>query len=627
VQTNGNAYCGNCQRRAATAQQIGNHPRGVGQIPAPRINKQAGGGAQPRVNPNFNPQAHQQQVTALAASTQQTIASKLDTLKTSKVGEAVVAMVEEKRQACLQSPNPLLGLHELGAAADQYVQLIGLATRIQNIMPKLATDLRKKIKDAKPGELAGLVSQLTKVEQKLNQEGPTKAREAEAKVEKLTRPEFEQRIKALAPFYSQAMKDAKANNPQRAQELSRLYNQISSESKGEKFMTALQTLKKLTKEVGKDAEEAQGKVQPSSGLENLPVQERMDLITSLRFGDANTLPQRQEAMAKVYNTIPLDDQFRNVDDVRRETALTNVRNEMKQVRADWLNLAPEKKLEALNRVIEIQCESMGLEKKDWPPLKSFADAPKNLVPPETYAKCNGFYYPEDGKIYLNEKKDFLRADFDEALDHVMHENSHHYQDILIQRLEAGELKPGDAEYQQALLFQLNNGVGYLDLESEAYKTQPQERHSWLAGGEAHKAFVADARAEVQLLVDQMNTWVTNNAGQRQQVNNLCKSLKEALDTGDPSKITKQVRSARQTFNDLVQASKPTGPNAVAQQLLDDMKNWLKAHENDQQWLDEHANQVSSVNGFIRDVGGWLQKKPTGFANKVERYKSIFEGYQ
>ena len=104
----------------------------------------------------------------------------------------------------------------------------------------------------------------------------------------------------------------------------------------------------------------------------------------------------------------------------------------------------------------------------------------------------------------------FNEDFDDSLDTIIHENTHNYQHKLVARLEAGEIRPTDPEYNQAVLFQLNF-AGYLestDEGHEAYAKQPVEMHAWLAGGEAHRLFLDDAKLRAATIVEKAKLVVT-----------------------------------------------------------------------------------------------------------------------
>src|SRR5262249_25950300 len=109
----------------------------------------------------------------------------------------------------------------------------------------------------------------------------------------------------------------------------------------------------------------------------------------------------------------------------------------------------------------------------------------------------GYYRHSDGKLHINAHPSALKGGgFDEAIDTAVHENGHRYQHTLIDKLNAGEIKPGDPLYNQAMTFKLNDGYYVQPVEhgkkptpntGPEYSTQPMENHSRITGTKVQQA--------------------------------------------------------------------------------------------------------------------------------------------
>jgi hypothetical protein len=87
-------------------------------------------------------------------------------------------------------------------------------------------------------------------------------------------------------------------------------------------------------------------------------------------------------------------------------------------------------------------------------------------------------------------------DFEKAIDLAFHENSHNYQNELVKKLENGTLDRNDPAYEQAQLFEINDGPqAYVDgaEDFDVYKKQPLEEHAHQNGPETAKVFMKAIR--------------------------------------------------------------------------------------------------------------------------------------
>jgi hypothetical protein len=368
-------------------------------------------------------------------------------------------------------------------------------------------------------------------------------------------------------------------------------------------------------------------------LEQLSGAERIAMLTDLRRGGGIYDEECKAALIKAFESMPLENDFRRKDDAMRRQILDNLKasDVLQQARREWDTLPKEKRFEVLQEALKIQCQGMGIPDNELPPIKRFSD-PAAQVTEHKKLTCTG--YQADGALYINDQSSNF-DDFDGILDTVIHENTHNYQHRLVAKLESDppQLKPGDPDYNQAVLFQMNFGPGYLEgdgADREAYELQPTERHAWLAGGEAHKIFVEDAQAEGQILMTKMTEWYKtcqNPLGSR--VMAMRQAVESAVASGSTTTIAKAVRTNQAAFDQLIEevrksaATPPSEANprdpyrARSRPLIDKIKEWVGNHP-------DQAEQIAAIiNGLEDDV----EHRAVRLLNKQitmadERFQSI-----
>jgi hypothetical protein len=353
------------------------------------------------------------------------------------------------------------------------------------------------------------------------------------------------------------------------------------------------------------------------------------LVENLRQGDPSTLEQRRAAMAKLFKAIPLDPKFQAKDDAKRRgvlDALKDPASGLAEAAKNWNKMpnprlnkdgqpdpASMQKIKVLETALAIQCRQLGIDPP--PKVKLFSD-PASKVDDHQKQTCAGHYDPTDGNIYLNDQSPTIQNDFDNALDTIIHENTHNYQNKLMADLEAGKLKPGDDDYEQAMMFRLNSGKGgYID-SGDGYPEQPLERHAWQAGGEARKLFFADAEAEGRMLLEKMQKWVEANPGQAGSVPLWIGFMQKAVESGKSNEVADKMRTYEPEFKRVVaEAAERKG------QVQADPAKALAAEM--EKWLEEHPEHESRLRRLIEDL---TSNAPTAKKRGwVERYPGIFEG--
>lgn len=220
--------------------------------------------------------------------------------------------------------------------------------------------------------------------------------------------------------------------------------------------------------------------------------EKKALLDRLR-GATTMSKDARKAQRAVYKSMKMDEDFRREDKKKRKVVVNKLtdtedkRKEMRSARRNWKTKPVEERLDLLRKAIKAQCEAMGMPGEP-PELVTF-DEPrkKGLIE-------NGYFNPNDGKIYINVNAEgSFGADIERALDLAFHENSHNYQYKLIERLDPASTNPldqNDPEYAQALMFQLNDGThAYVKGEEDfdTYTKQPLEEHAHENGPETAKS--------------------------------------------------------------------------------------------------------------------------------------------
>ncbi|KIN64218.1 hypothetical protein Z946_3107 [Sulfitobacter noctilucicola] len=224
-------------------------------------------------------------------------------------------------------------------------------------------------------------------------------------------------------------------------------------------------------------------------LRSKTADEKLQLLDDLR-GQHKELDDEQRALQRrIYNAMELDPEFVRLDDKRREELKTAILNDgdLQAARSNWDSTDPsteisdEEKVRLLTNLLKKECE---LYKMPVPEVKTYAED----------TTTNGFFNPSDGTININIHPNSSFNDFFEAIDLMVHENAHNYQDYLVTRLDEGLLTPDDPEYDQALMFKSNDGpYAYVDGDEDydTYKKQPMEEHAWKIGGGVRDALKAE----------------------------------------------------------------------------------------------------------------------------------------
>ena len=224
-------------------------------------------------------------------------------------------------------------------------------------------------------------------------------------------------------------------------------------------------------------------------LKKLPTADKVKMVKDL-FANGTPTGDARKAQIKIYKDMDLDPGFKKLEGERgdRITKALKDDKDLQDARANWDKKTDDDKVKALKKIIAAQSKEYG-----FPPPEIVLMKPPQ-PPDEDGAILNGEYSAPpkgDGKLHLNpykDPKDPTRSssfqDFEKAVTTALHENGHNYQARLVKDLRAGKIKPGDPEYAQATMFDVNdddNAYIQPDEDYDAYKKQPEEDHSRTMG--------------------------------------------------------------------------------------------------------------------------------------------------
>ncbi|MEI6722228.1 MAG: hypothetical protein WCO67_15800, partial [Betaproteobacteria bacterium] len=217
--------------------------------------------------------------------------------------------------------------------------------------------------------------------------------------------------------------------------------------------------------------------------------EKLQLLRDLRGTAAAMTPEFRAAQREIYNTLNLDKNFIKEDKKKRKEIIKTLvpgkteKAEFKEVRKNWGKKTEAQKIATIKKAIDAQSKVLGIPS---PPIVPVNEPGKDgLI-------TNGYFNPNDGKIYINFDAESSVHDFEKAIDLAFHENSHNYQNELGKKLEAGTLPKTDPVYEETLLFQANQGPqAYVDGAEDfpVYQKQPLEEHAHLNGPKTAKALL------------------------------------------------------------------------------------------------------------------------------------------
>jgi hypothetical protein len=197
-----------------------------------------------------------------------------------------------------------------------------------------------------------------------------------------------------------------------------------------------------------------------------------DQVALLREIEGNGKPTgaARSAQIKIFKNMKLDPSFKKREAERADKVADAIKDnaEVKASAKNWAGTSKDQKIKAL---MEAQCKQLGIP---TPPFETYDQAPGKDGTVE-----DGNYDPSDGKMHFNINAGANKT-FNDAMDTIVHETSHAYQQDLVKRLKDGKIKPGDDDYPQAQMFEANDaGQDYIQPTEDmtAYVAQPEENHA------------------------------------------------------------------------------------------------------------------------------------------------------
>jgi hypothetical protein len=206
-------------------------------------------------------------------------------------------------------------------------------------------------------------------------------------------------------------------------------------------------------------------------IRKLSSADKVALLKELK-GAGKPTGDLRKAQIKVFRNMQLDPNFKKKEAERADKVADDVKDDadVKEGAKDWAHTSKDQKVKALKRVMEAQCKQLGIP---TPPLETYDKAPKGGTVED------GNYNPVDGKMHFNINAGANKT-FADAMDTIVHETSHAYQHDLVKRLKDGKIKPGDTDYAQAQMFEMNDDDDdYIQPGEDiaAYVAQPEENHA------------------------------------------------------------------------------------------------------------------------------------------------------
>ncbi len=246
----------------------------------------------------------------------------------------------------------------------------------------------------------------------------------------------------------------------------------------------------------KDAFEALKKIKDSA-LAKMTTEAKAELAMDLCANGTPTGKAELDELCRLYKKSPPDKAFlKKREDQRTEIVdkvskmpeiATLFDNKGKLDKAKWSTLTanPDTARTLLAKIADVQADALGIPRI---PVNKEPDPPQGAGP--TGSITFGGYNPATNAVNLNLHKDCLNPP-EEALTTILHEMFHAHQDVIVKKLKAGDIAPGDPDYPTALMYMVNDiPIGYVfsgDVGQKNYERQPTEIDAEYQGKLAAKA--------------------------------------------------------------------------------------------------------------------------------------------
>ncbi len=275
----------------------------------------------------------------------------------------------------------------------------------------------------------------------------------------------------------------------------------SSQVKRQKAEKAFDDLKKLSDEdLGKKSLQEQAELALDLCANGTPSGSVQVSSNPAKFLPApgSTLEQ----LTRLYKHSKPDEKFMNKRAQQREQIADEVAKmeEIKKLHKPngdldvdyWNNFTSDgdKVIQMLKKICDVQADALGMAR---------ISVTQKPIPGAKNGNMGG-YDPATNSITVNCWPGYLKP-VSEALDTIIHETFHAHQDVIVKKLKAGEIAPGDDDYATAMMYMVNDiPVGYVGsgtVGSENYKTQPTEFDSFHHAGKTIESLMVKAKAGAQ----------------------------------------------------------------------------------------------------------------------------------
>lgn len=213
-------------------------------------------------------------------------------------------------------------------------------------------------------------------------------------------------------------------------------------------------------------------------LKKLPQAEQAQMLADLH-GPSGKLDAEGRLMQRaMYKAMTLDTKFKQEDQKKRDAYRADIEKdtETQDAVSDWNakdaggkdKVSMQTKQKVFEKVLIAQSKAYDIP---VPAIRWYAGK----------AGSYGSFNTTSGIISLNTR---YLSDPQEMIDTILHENAHNFQDQLVKRFFAGEIKESDPMYEQAKTFAMtHHWDAYVTFKEDSgvYEAQPEEMHAWDSG--------------------------------------------------------------------------------------------------------------------------------------------------
>ena len=187
---------------------------------------------------------------------------------------------------------------------------------------------------------------------------------------------------------------------------------------------------------------------------------------------------RRATQRKIYKNMHMDEDFLEHDREKRALIVAELKNDraLKAARTNWDTMDWDDKKEILQKVANAECRAFNFDPVPVITLADLGGSKRSVT--------NGYFDPNTKSIVINVNPASSANDFERAVDLIIHENAHYYQDQLCE----GLIDPTTRDprlNKQVEMFKLNNHPASAYVTGaehfRIYQRQPLEAHAHLIG--------------------------------------------------------------------------------------------------------------------------------------------------